>query len=147
MMTENQKTLCQAGVLAVCLSILIALGVVFGSLLLVGCAAQTSAQQHARHYVYHYMEAGDANLIVDKSGSVKALQPEFDHIYEAGQKARAAGLTPAQAEAQFITLQMTGKSDFSNHEGKTFSRSYSDRELNGLKAEVQATFLDGYYGK
>lgn len=117
--------------------------------LMTGCITQTSAQQHARHYVYYFMETDNINRAVDKMSSVKALQPAFEYIYDAGKSARSAGLTAieAEAEAKRITLQMNGETNFSHYNGQSFSQSWSDRERKGLNADIQATFLDGYDGK
>lgn len=122
-------------------------------LCLMGCAAKPSPQAHATHWVLTAMESHDANLRVDKAGSIKSMLPAFESAYAHGKELRSKGGTLAQAQDYARQIQehaetkATRGSNFSNHKPQTFSNYYSPREAKELGKALAETFLDGFNGK
>ncbi|ELY3813329.1 Exc2 family lipoprotein [Cronobacter sakazakii] len=120
--------------------------------LLAGCTARTSPEMHARHYVLQGMESHDANLRVDKAGSIAAFLPAFTSVYNQGKTDKAQGRDIAWAERQAKAYRddacgMQTTSEFANHRGQFLDDSTSPREKRMLGDDLAQTYLDGFYGR
>lgn len=128
------------------------LAAIAAAVVLSGCAPKTSPEMHARHFVYQGMESHDANLIVDKAGSVTSLLPTFQQLYNAGKADRACGRDAAYAQQQATALRSQALAEestgnFNNHNGQLFSEKRSPREAAILGDDLAQTYLDGFNGK
>ncbi|HAU5440375.1 Exc2 family lipoprotein [Cronobacter sakazakii] len=120
--------------------------------LLAGCTARTSPEMHARHYVLQGMESHDANLRVDKAGSIAAFLPAFTSVYNQGKTDKAQGRDIAWAERQAKAYRddaygMQTTSEFANHRGQFLDDNTSPREKRMLGDDLAQTYLDGFYGR
>ncbi|PUW85897.1 hypothetical protein CCQ26_21850 [Cronobacter sakazakii] len=107
---------------------------------------------HARHYVLQGMESHDANLRVDKAGSIAAFLPAFTSVYNQGKTDKAQGRDIAWAERQAKAYRddacgMQTTSEFANHRGQFLDDSTSPREKRMLGDDLAQTYLDGFYGR
>ncbi|EOC1289597.1 Exc2 family lipoprotein [Cronobacter muytjensii] len=125
---------------------------VVAATMLAGCTARTSPEIHARHYVLQGMESHDANLVVDKSGSIAAFMPVFNQVYAQGKTDKAQGRDVIYAQQQANAWreqarEMKSTSEFANHRGQYSEERASPREQRILAEDLARTYLDGYYGR
>ncbi|EOV0678005.1 Exc2 family lipoprotein [Cronobacter dublinensis] len=125
---------------------------VTAAVLLAGCATRTSPEIHARHYVLQGMESHDANLRIDKAGSIAAFLPAFTQVYQQGKTDKAQGRDIAFAERQAKAYRedacgIKTTSEFANHRGQFSDDNASPREKRMLADDLAQTYLDGYYGR
>ncbi|ALB64957.1 hypothetical protein AFK62_20640 (plasmid) [Cronobacter condimenti 1330] len=119
---------------------------------LAGCATRTSPEIHARHYVLQGMESHDANMKVDKAGSIAAFLPAFTQVYDQGKADKAQGRDAAWAQQQAkayrdqaFDVKIT--SEFGNHRGQFIDDASTPREKRILADDMAQTYLDGFYGR
>lgn len=120
---------------------------------LTGCAAHSSPEVNARHYVMTGMETHDANLVVNKADSIKAILPVFREAYEAGKADKARGITIQHAMKTADEIRKNAVSSdainvtFGNNPSTQFESYLSPREAHLLGVALSRTYLDGYDGK
>ncbi|CVA82491.1 Uncharacterised protein [Serratia marcescens] len=67
----------------------------------------SSAERHAKHYVYQTRDDFDPQFRTDVNGSIKNAVPMFEQFYQQGKKDRAAGV--ARSEAQKEKGRLSGQ--------------------------------------
>lgn len=122
-------------------------------LILAGCVSMTPPEAHCRHYVYSVDESHDANLVVDKAGTVKSILPTFNEIYARGKEDKDSGLNRQNALAnaqairqEFLNLS-TSKMTFNQNTSRTYEDYLSPKQAKGLGDALAQTYLDGFDGK
>ncbi len=122
-------------------------------LLLAGCAAETSAERHARHFVYASDDGFDPNFATRKADSSRMLIPFFAQFWQMGKDDRQAGLTAEQAAERAREL---GSDEFldsiqrqNTFAGKVYNHSASSslRWRKAASASISGSYMDGYEGK
>ncbi|CDZ86602.1 hypothetical protein BN1086_04944 [Citrobacter koseri] len=123
-----------------------------GSLLLTACTPKTSAERHARQYVYAADDGFNPNFYVKKADSTRMMVPFFRQFHDMGVKDRAAGVSREETQqrvSQFRSEEFL-KSIQSEEEfaGRTYNDSStpSPKELKAMGDAISATYMDGYEG-
>lgn len=111
----------------------------------------SSAEQHAKHYVYQTRDDFEPGFRTDVNGSIKNAVPMFEQFYQMGKKDRAAGV--ARGEAQKKADYLASAEFQQNMEHKTIfiNRAYSSsdnpKRRQVLSQEAVGAYWDGYEGR
>lgn len=122
-------------------------------MVLTACTPKTSAERHARQYVYAADDGFDPNFYVKKADSIRMMTPFFRQFQDMGAKDRAAGLS--REEAQQRVIQFRSEEFLTSIQGTTTfaGRTYTDSSAPSLKAlkamgeAISAAYMDGYEGR
>jgi hypothetical protein len=136
-----------------CARVFIVAATFAGFLPLTGCTPVTSAERHARHFIYASDDGFDPNFSVRKADSTRMMVPFFTQFWLMGKSDRQAGLTAEQAAKRASEL---GSDEFLNaiqrqaeFAGKIYNHSASSslRWRKAASAAISGSYLDGYQGK
>lgn len=117
-------------------------------ILLSACTPQTSAERHARSYIYKAKDDFDPHFRTDISRSVKLMAPVFEGFYQEGKKDRAAGMSLADAKTK--TTELVNNESHSNSEryhifmGKSYSMGSDAKKEKLLIKECIDAYWDGF---
>lgn len=135
-------------------SIFLYITVFSASLMLSACThPKTSAERHARHYVYTSDNSSDPNFYTKKADSVRLMTPFFQYFWNMGEKDRAAGMSQEEAQQRVTQLHnedflksIQAKEKFA---GGTYENSSepSPKESSLMAETISAAYLDGYEGR
>lgn len=127
-------------------------GVACITLSLIGCAAQTtSAERHARHFVYQSLDDFDPNFRTLTYNSTKTFIPFFQQFYDLGKKDKADGMTPAEmaqridyfhSDAFFANIE-----NASSYFGHKSQEQKTAKWRKAMENAISETYRDGYDGR
>lgn len=120
--------------------------------LLAGCThSPSSAERHAKQFVYKADDNFSPNFQTNKQESVRLAVPFFAQFYDQGKKDRAGGFTPAQARERVAYLQsdefIASINTSSMFAGQSYQATHSEKWGQLMKEEASAAYLDGYEGR
>lgn len=122
------------------------------TLMVTACSPKTSAERHARQYVYAADDGFNPNFYVKKADSIRMMVPFFRQFHDEGVKDRVAGMSREEAQhraGQFRREEFL-KSIQSEEKfaGRTYtdSRTPSPKELKAMGDAISAAYMDGYGG-
>ncbi|GAA0365630.1 hypothetical protein GCM10009132_13130 [Serratia ureilytica] len=111
----------------------------------------SSAELHAKHYIYQTRDDFDPQFRTDVNGSIKNAVPMFEQFYQLGKKDRAAGVvrSEAQKKADYLASpefqqNMEHKTIFIN---RTYSSADNPKRRQVFSQEAVGAYWDGYEGR
>lgn len=122
------------------------------TLMTTACAPKTSAERHARQYVYATDDGFDPNFYVKKADSIRMMVPFFRQFHDMGEKDKATGMSREEAQQRVSLFRseeflksIPSKNKFA---GRTYNDSStpSSKELKVMGDAISATYMDGYEG-
>ncbi len=122
-------------------------------LMTTACTPKTSAERHARQYVYAADDGFNPNFYVKKADSIRMMVPFFRQFQEMGAKDRAAGVSREEALQRVSQLRSEEFLKSIRSEEKFAGRTYTDsstpspKELKVMGDAISATYMDGYEGR
>lgn len=122
-------------------------------LLFTGCASSLpSPMRHAQHTAYQISDRHfDPNTRIHVNSTTKLLLPEFEKIYELGQKDRAQGLSHAEAQQRVNSMLTPESLPDSSMKMKFFTQLYSvDNPEQSRRIHIDGltkTYWDGFEGR
>lgn len=127
------------------------------TLLLTACTPETSAERHARQYVYAADDGFDPNFRIQKADSTRMMVPFFRQFRDMGVKDRVAGLSREDAlkraaqfrDREFLASVQSGIQSQEKFAGRVYNDSStpSAEVLKALGEAIAGTYLDGYDGR
>lgn len=118
---------------------------------LVGCAAQTSPQRHAKNFAMHAEETLNGNMRTDRNGMYQQVLPKFNEIYAQGKAERAKGTSEQEAQAYADVVRKEAQKLNTVESRFSGSPQVVDKDEASLKESVlwynnlADTYLDGYH--
>lgn len=127
-------------------------GLILALGLLTACShTPSSAERHAKRFVYNADDNFSPNYQTNKQESVRLAVPYFAQFYNEGKKDKAAGLTPAQAQERANYLRsdafIESLNTSSTFAGKSYQATHSAKWNQLMKEEASGAYLDGYEGR
>lgn len=122
-------------------------------LMTTACTPKTSAERHARQYVYAADDGFNPNFYVKKADSIRMMVPFFRQFQEMGAKDRAAGVSREEALQRVSQFRSEEFLKSIRSEEKFAGRTYTDsstpspKELKVMGDAISATYMDGYEGR
>lgn len=111
----------------------------------------SSAELHAKHYIYQTRDDFEPGFRTDVNGSIKNAVPMFEQFYQMGKKDRAAGVarSEAQKKADYLASpefqqNMEHKTIFIN---RTYSGADNPKRRQVFSQEAVGAYWDGYEGR
>ena len=119
---------------------------------LVGCSQHlSSAELHAKHFVYAEKSDFDPSYQTRMQESARLSVPFFDQFYQQGKKDKLAGVSREQAQQQADYFSSPAFLDAIQREsefaGKTYSQSQNKKWRLLLSQEAAGAYWDGYEGR
>lgn len=117
---------------------------------LVGCAAQTSPQRHAKNVAMHAEETMNGNMRTDRNGIYQLALPKFNEIYAQGKADRAKGASEQEAKAYADAVRKEAQKQNAIESRFTGSPQVVEKDEASLKEatlwynNLAETYLDGY---
>lgn len=117
---------------------------------LVGCAAQTSPQRHAKNFAMHAEETLNGNMRTDRNGMYQQVLPKFNNIYTQGKMDRAKGMSEQEVRAYAETVRREAQKTNVVESRFTGSPQVVEQDEASMKDSVlwynnlADTYLDGY---
>jgi len=118
---------------------------------LVGCAAQTSPQRHAKNFAMHAEETLNGNMRTDRNGMYQQVLPQFNEIYAQGKAERVKGASELEAKAYADAVRKEAQKQNTVASHFNGSPQVVEKEDASLKDSVlwynnlADTYLDGYH--
>ncbi len=122
-------------------------------LMTTACTPKTSAERHARQYVYAADDGFNPNFYVKKADSIRMMVPFFRQFQEMGAKDRVAGVSREEALQRVSQFRSEEFLKSIRSEEKFAGRTYTDsstpspKELKVMGDAISATYMDGYEGR
>lgn len=122
------------------------------TLMTTACTPKTSAERHARQYVYAADDGFNPNFYVKKADSTRMMVPFFRQFHDMGVKDRAAGVSREEAQQRVSQFRSEEFLKSIQSEEKFAGRTYNDsstptpKELKVMGDAISATYMDGYEG-
>lgn len=122
------------------------------TLMTTACTPKTSAERHARQYVYAADDGFNPNFYVKKADSTRMMVPFFRQFHDMGVKDRAAGVSREEAQQRVSQFRSEEFLKSIKSEEKFAGRTYNDsstptpKELKVMGDAISATYMDGYEG-
>ena len=128
------------------------IGVAIFSFSLVGCSQHlSSAERHAKHFVYASKSDFDPNYQTRMQETVRVSVPLFEQFYQQGKKDKLAGVSREQAQQQADYFSSPAFLDAIQREsefaGKKYSQSQNQKWRLLMSQEAAGAYLDGYEGR
>lgn len=120
-------------------------------LLLGGCTSTlSSAERHAKHFVYASSDDFDPNFRTRMQEGVRLAVPLFNEIYQVGKKDKGEGMSREQAQKRANYLYSDEFLDgFKLQEifaGKSYNKLQTQKWRLLMSQEAAGAYMDGYDG-
>lgn len=123
------------------------------SLMSSACTPQTSAERHARQYVYAADDGFDPNVRVIKADSIKMAVPFFKTFHDLGAKDRSSGMSVEDANKRADNFR--SESFLNSIQSETIfagtryvdNKSWSAKQRKAMSDAISEAYIDGYEGR
>lgn len=126
--------------------------IVVAALTLGACVAKTSPERHSLYFARHDPTMSGGNYVSKPNDTAKLNLHIYQDVYKEGKKARATGLTLAQAQSAAEQVYESGvratggMETFMNLKDKKTQITPDERAARLWGQTLKDTFLDGYNG-